>query len=80
MIMRIMTRYTWLAWAGLLFLVYLTYEMLHDGWPEAATLFGMAVVRHENGCREFPEIPRTPPPDGGIVQPKNVRFTALGSG
>jgi YjbE family integral membrane protein len=42
MIMRIMTRYTWLAWAGLLFLVYLTYEMLHDGWPEAATLFGMA--------------------------------------
>jgi len=31
MIMRIMLKYRWLSWAGLLLLVYLTAMMLHDG-------------------------------------------------
>lgn len=33
LIMRIMTRFPALSWLGLAFLVYLTLEMLHDGWP-----------------------------------------------
>ena len=41
LIMRIMTRFTWLSWAGLVFLVYLTAAMLHDGWPEVAHLLGI---------------------------------------
>jgi len=40
-IMRAMTKYTWLSWAGLLFLVYLSADMLHDGWPEIATMIGI---------------------------------------
>lgn len=32
-IMRLMTRYPALSWAGFLFLIYLTIDMLHDGWP-----------------------------------------------
>ena len=40
-IMRIMTRYTWLSWAGLAFLVYLTADMLHDGWPDVAQMLGI---------------------------------------
>ncbi len=31
-IMSIMMKFTWLSWAGLLFLVYLTGSMLYDGW------------------------------------------------
>ncbi|MGB1008349.1 MAG: TerC family protein, partial [Thiolinea sp.] len=42
MIMRIMTRYPWLSWAGLVFLVYLSARMLWDGWPQVSTLLGMA--------------------------------------
>ena len=34
MIMRLMPRYSWLRWLGLLFLIYLPYKMLHDGLPE----------------------------------------------
>jgi YjbE family integral membrane protein len=41
MIMRVMTKYTWLSWVGLLFLVYLALAMLHDGWPEVANLIGV---------------------------------------
>jgi YjbE family integral membrane protein len=33
MIMRIMSRYPALSWLGLVFLGYLTVEMLHAGWP-----------------------------------------------
>ena len=33
-IMRIMTRFPWLSWVGLIFLVYLTIKMLVDGWLE----------------------------------------------
>ena len=33
-IMRVMTKFPWLSWVGLLFLVYLTIKMLVDGWLE----------------------------------------------
>ena len=33
-IMRIMTKFPWLSWIGLIFLVYLTIKMLVDGWFE----------------------------------------------
>jgi len=41
MIMRVMTKYPTLAWAGLVFLVYLSADMLFDGWPEVAKLVGI---------------------------------------
>ena len=33
-IMRVMTKFPWLSWIGLIFLVYLTIKMLVDGWIE----------------------------------------------
>ena len=33
-IMRVMTKFPWLSWIGLIFLVYLTIKMLVDGWFE----------------------------------------------
>jgi len=33
-IMRIMTRYPWLSWLGLIFLIYLTLKMFIDGSKE----------------------------------------------
>lgn len=41
-IMRIMTKYPWLSWAGLVFLVYLSARMLWDGWPQVAGLLGLS--------------------------------------
>ncbi|MDE2790587.1 MAG: YjbE family putative metal transport protein [Paracoccaceae bacterium] len=41
LIMRVMTRYPWLSWAGLVFLIYLTAKMLLDGWPDVAVLLGL---------------------------------------
>lgn len=38
MIMKIMSKYPWLSYAGLAFLIFLTGSMLYDGWPEVATL------------------------------------------
>ncbi len=38
MIMKIMSKYPWLSYAGLVFLIFLTGSMLYDGWPEVATL------------------------------------------
>ncbi len=43
-IMKIMTVYPWLSWAGLLFLVYLSARMLWDGWPQVADLLGGAAA------------------------------------
>ncbi len=40
-IMRIMARFSWLSWAGLVFLMYLSGRMLYDGWPEVVGLLGM---------------------------------------
>ena len=37
-IMRVLTKYTWLSWLGLAFLVYLTVDMLEDGWPGFVSL------------------------------------------
>ena len=33
-IMRVMTKFPWLSWIGLIFLLYLTIKMLVDGWFE----------------------------------------------
>jgi len=38
MIMKIMSKYPWLSYAGLVFLIFLTGSMLYDGWPEVAEL------------------------------------------
>jgi len=40
-IMKIMTKYPWLSWAGLVFLIYLTLMMLYDGWPQVAGMLGI---------------------------------------
>ncbi|HJO87361.1 MAG: YjbE family putative metal transport protein [Alphaproteobacteria bacterium] len=37
-IMKILTRFPFLSWLGLLFLIYLTFKMLYDGWPAFAEL------------------------------------------
>ena len=39
-IMNAMTKYAWLSWMGLMFLVYLSMDMIHDGWPEIAAMIG----------------------------------------
>lgn len=41
LIMKVMSKYTWLSWLGLVFLVYLAADMLHDGWPEIAAVAGL---------------------------------------
>ena len=33
-IMKVLTRFKWLSWLGLIFLVYLSTEMVIDGFPE----------------------------------------------
>ena len=38
MIMHLMTRFPWLSYAGLIFLVFLSMEMLYDGWPQVARM------------------------------------------
>lgn len=40
-IMRLMTRFPWLSYAGLAFLIYLAATMLYDGWPEVAAAVGL---------------------------------------
>lgn len=40
MIMRLMTKYPMLSYAGLVFLVYLSLNMMWDGWPEVAAMIG----------------------------------------
>lgn len=40
-IMRVMTKFPLLAWAGLVFLIYLSADMLFDGWPEVAAMIGV---------------------------------------
>lgn len=43
-IMRIMTKYPWLCWAGLVFLIYLSFKLLYDGWSSFASLVGFGVI------------------------------------
>ena len=40
-IMKVLTQHPWLCWAGLLFLIYLSFELLFDGWPSFAPLIGL---------------------------------------
>ena len=40
-IMKVMTKYPWLCWAGLLFLIYLSLKLLYDGWSSFASLVGL---------------------------------------
>ncbi len=44
MILKVLSRFPLLSWAGFLFLVYLSARMLWDGWPEVAGLLGIGVV------------------------------------
>ena len=43
-IMKIMTKYPWLCWAGLVFLIYLSFKLLYDGWSSFALLVGFGVI------------------------------------
>ena len=43
-IMKIMTKYPWLCWAGLVFLIYLSFKLLYDGWSSFASLVGFGVI------------------------------------
>ncbi len=42
MIMKIMSKYPWLSYAGLAFLIFLTGSMLYDGWPEVYEMINKA--------------------------------------
>lgn len=44
LIMKVMSNYPLLSWAGFIFLVYLSAQMLWDGWPEVAGLLGMGAL------------------------------------
>lgn len=41
MIMKVITRYPLLSYAGLVFLIYLSLGMIWDGWPEVWAMFGV---------------------------------------
>ena len=43
-IMKIMTKYPWLSWAGLVFLIYLSFNLLFDGWSSFAPLVGLGGI------------------------------------
>ena len=40
-IMKVLAQYPWLCWVGLLFLIYLSFKLLYDGWPSFAPLIGL---------------------------------------
>jgi len=42
MIMNIMSKYPWLSYLGLAFLIYLSAMMLYDGWPQVAEMLGLS--------------------------------------
>jgi len=41
MIMHVMSKFPWLSYLGLVFLIFLSAVMLYDGWPEVAILIGI---------------------------------------
>ncbi len=41
MVMRLLTRYPWISYVGLGFLVYLAADMMIDGWPDIARATGL---------------------------------------
>ena len=42
LIVKVLTRYPIISWAGLLVLIYVAGRMLYEGWPDAAALAGIA--------------------------------------
>lgn len=42
MIVKLMTRFPWISWLGLVVLIYVSCRMLWEGWPEVAVLAGLA--------------------------------------
>lgn len=42
MIVKLMTRFPWISWLGLVTLIYVSCRMLWEGWPEVAVLAGLA--------------------------------------
>ena len=40
-IMKVLAQHPWLCWTGLLFLIYLSFDLLFDGWPSFAPLIGL---------------------------------------
>ena len=41
LIMKALTLFPLLSWAGLLFLIYLSIDLMHDGWPSFAFVIGL---------------------------------------
>lgn len=41
MIVKLMTRFPWISWLGLVVLLYVSVRMLWEGWPEVAVLAGL---------------------------------------
>ncbi len=41
-IVKLLSRFPWISWAGLVILIYVSLRMLWEGWPEVATLLGLA--------------------------------------
>ena len=41
-IVKLLTRYPWISWLGLIILIYVSCRMLWEGWPEVAVLAGLA--------------------------------------
>ena len=44
-IMRVMVSLPWLSWLGLIFLIYLSIEMMWDGWPQVAEILSNQLAR-----------------------------------
>ena len=42
MIMNVMSKYPWLSYVGLVFLIYLSAMMLYDGWRQVAEMLSMS--------------------------------------
>ena len=42
LIVKLMTKYPWISWLGLVVLIYVSIRMLWEGWPEVAVLAGLA--------------------------------------
>ncbi len=42
MIVKLMTKFPWISWLGLVVLLYVSARMLWEGWPEVAVLAGLA--------------------------------------
>ncbi|MHA1188917.1 MAG: YjbE family putative metal transport protein [Alphaproteobacteria bacterium] len=44
LVVRLLTRQPWISYAGLGFLVYLSLDMIHDGWPHVAAMAQSAMA------------------------------------